>query len=281
MRAFGALAIGIVAGLPTPSAATPWSSGSIPAAVTGRRPVCQTDSHSSGRFSTPVTMRSAAVLAIRLRPLRRAPERAEHAVTLKFGWIAILVGSLLTSDAAAQTISVSTPFVAFSEIVGGSNPPAEVGSITSTGATSLSRQISNANQVAHWPSGSQQNGGSPGDGQIGRIVGRGTPAATAEGIHCSGEVNVTASSVSGRYARTGVGAYDPSTGKSGHRDPLYRQILEAATKRPVSRRLSTGWRYSACWHARKAQRHDDDRMPSATLSITRLGAGLGSAAAGR
>lgn len=58
-----------------------------------------------------------------------------------------------------------------------------------------------------------------GDQGIGIIVGLGKNTATAEpsaeGAACTGEVTVTATSVAGQYACTGVASYNPSTGKLG------------------------------------------------------------------
>jgi hypothetical protein len=58
-----------------------------------------------------------------------------------------------------------------------------------------------------------------GDQGIGIIVGLGKNTATAEpsseDATCTGEVTVTASSVAGQYACTGVGSYNPATGKMG------------------------------------------------------------------
>jgi hypothetical protein len=52
-----------------------------------------------------------------------------------------------------------------------------------------------------------------GDGDIGIIFGKGSSTATAEGQHCTGQADVTAKSIDGRYSCKGVTAYDRSTGK--------------------------------------------------------------------
>lgn len=58
-----------------------------------------------------------------------------------------------------------------------------------------------------------------GDQGIGIIIGLGKNSATAEpsseDAACTGEVKVTASSVAGQYSCTGVGSYNPGTGKMG------------------------------------------------------------------
>jgi hypothetical protein len=58
-----------------------------------------------------------------------------------------------------------------------------------------------------------------GDQGIGIIVGLGKNTATAEpsgeDAACTGEVTVTATSVAGQYACTGVASYNPGTGKMG------------------------------------------------------------------
>jgi hypothetical protein len=52
-----------------------------------------------------------------------------------------------------------------------------------------------------------------GDGDTGIIVGSGSWTATAEGQHCSGQADVTATSVAGKYTCKGVTAFDKKSMK--------------------------------------------------------------------
>ena len=65
-----------------------------------------------------------------------------------------------------------------------------------------------------------------GDQGIGIIIGLGKYTATAEpsaeNAACTGEVKVTADSVAGQYSCTGVGSYNPATGKMGKVDITIR-----------------------------------------------------------
>ena len=80
---------------------------------------------------------------------------------MKFSVMTILLGGVLAADAVAQTIAVSTPFVVFSGIVGGANPPAQVDTITNTGAAPLTWQINNPNQLAPWLTVTPHSGSAP------------------------------------------------------------------------------------------------------------------------
>ena len=74
----------------------------------------------------------------------------------------LLLGCVLATDAAvAQTMNVSYPIVVFTGIVGGSAPPAQIDSITSTGGP-FTWQISNGKTLAPWLSVTPQSGGAPG-----------------------------------------------------------------------------------------------------------------------
>ncbi|MGE0552106.1 MAG: hypothetical protein AB7R55_01625 [Gemmatimonadales bacterium] len=67
-----------------------------------------------------------------------------------------------------------------------------------------------------------------GDGDLGISVAEGKKSATAEAALCSGEAEVTADLVSGRYRCPEIDSYDPTTGKMGKVDITIR--FTATTK---------------------------------------------------
>lgn len=51
--------------------------------------------------------------------------------------------------------------------------------------------------------------------EVGMIVGRGKPTATAGATACKGSMNVAANSITGDYSCPGITSYDPRDGKMG------------------------------------------------------------------
>ena len=138
--------------------------------------------------------------------------------------IPLLVGSEVAAQAGARG-SLPVPKISRRAFVGGS------ARVTVTGSFQIDTELA-INAKGSFGDGEMtslgfglKEGEQPeavityGDQGIGLLVSQGKNSATAEpsaeNADCSGEVKVTASSVAGQYICTGVGSYNPATGKMG------------------------------------------------------------------
>lgn len=144
---------------------------------------------------------------------------------LLYPLLSLLAGSELVAQAAKTSGPPQVPKVSGRSFVGGSAKVTVTGSFQIDADVAINAKASYGDGEMTWIQFGVSGAAEPnalityGDQGIGIIVGLGKNTATAEpsaeDAACSGEVNVTASSISGQYACTGVVSYNPTTGKMG------------------------------------------------------------------
>ena len=137
----------------------------------------------------------------------------------------MLVGPELVAQATKATRPLQVPKISGRSFVSGSAKVTVTGSFQIDADIAINALASFGDGEMTWIQFGVSGAAEPnalityGDQGIGIIVGLGKNGATAEpsaeDAACTGEVNVTASLVEGQYACTGVGSYNPTTGKMG------------------------------------------------------------------
>ena len=137
----------------------------------------------------------------------------------------LLLGSELVAQAAKAHAPLRVPKISGRSFVGGSARVTVTGSFQIDADVAINAKASFGDGEMTWIQFGVSGAVEPnalityGDQGIGIIVGLGKNSATAEpsaeDAACTGEVNVTATSVAGQYTCTGVGSYNPTTGKLG------------------------------------------------------------------
>jgi hypothetical protein len=137
----------------------------------------------------------------------------------------LLVGSELVAQAAKARAPLPVPKISGRSFVGGSAKVTVTGSFQIDADVAINAKASFGDGEMTWIQFGVSGAAEPnalityGDQGIGIIVGLGKNTATAEpsaeDAACTGEVNVTASSVAGQYTCREVASYNPTTGKMG------------------------------------------------------------------
>jgi hypothetical protein len=135
----------------------------------------------------------------------------------------LLIGSPLLAQApngAAVTLP-DIPTVSTRSFTGGSARVTVSGAITIDTELPLNARASYGDGEMTWIQFGTAEAGAPnvlityGGGDLGVIVGMGSKTATAEGAHCTGSVQATATTVAGEYRCKDVDSWDPKTSRMG------------------------------------------------------------------